>query len=1163
MGQVKLQFKNHTGHRMVISRSLQVQVKKTGLPSMKTLDCNLMINMNGERTSVSKRVAELDKIVPESLGVSPAILNTVIFCHQDESLWPMSEPAKLKKQFDDIFEAQQYTKAVDTLKIMRKSKVAEGNLLKQTEEHSKIIKDKAERIRKQMESLFKEMEVLHDRVNTLGQEMDAANILSNEKRAAAHVALGARDALRTKKTQAGFLRQNVETLEANLEEYGESDEWLRSTLEKYAEKMAQYQGQYDDYTTQYSNLTKDFQAARDNLSAKQTEQGQHYAAKAAYENSIQSRAELIKEASRAHSIRGFEGDLGDSEVDDFTSRVQKASQDKDRELESIKRKFEDEIAKIQETLDDLNTKRTTAMQEKLNAQQTISTNGKKIERQEMEAGRVKMTEGTKASLDAALADVQGRVQQLRSEFDASAWDQNIKIHNAQLRELESEQDRLNQEFLQCSKLAESRAALEYTKGHVKKLREELDIQKSTLNGQFTDLIGSGWGLETLDDDFRNVLDIRTQTLAKARKQQQSFAEDLNEINLRLKTQKATLSKKNEDRQKSMTVVLGSIETEDGKAITRIDQYEPELQSLKEEYDTFMKDFDGSNYISEYYIKAKETVHARNACKLCERPFSTSSEKTSALDKINKLIAKYATETAEEEKKSLSESLRRATDARLQYNLYMTLNKSEIPTLEKEIKRLESDRNPLLKQLEQKDMEVSEMESAVREAESHRANVNTIVNLATQLTKNEDDIARQSTPQSISGVTQSADELGAQLATVKNEIDAMRIKIRKMQADRENDISNLAALEREENVSTQRSRDAQHSMERKQEFLASAAELRRESGQLRGVVQRADEELDRLLPQDQKAKAQYADARSRGKAQEKEISVVKEELANTVNKFHMVNKAINAYIEDNGPEKLASCQRAIKTINQDIQQMEIKQKKITKETNDLKKRMDDSGKTKRNMEDNLACRKAKRELQQMQHEIDEDDENMHQQKYDALDQEARDANQQFQKATSQRASELGKLQSKDEQYTKLQEDWATDYHDASDKFRESHIKVATNTAACDDLQKFTKALDEAIMKYHTVKMQEINAVAGELWRSTYQGTDVDTIMIKSETENAANKRAINYRLVMIKQDSEMDMRGRCSAGQRVLACIIIRLALAECFGINCGVSSLLAFLHPLF
>jgi DNA repair protein RAD50 len=103
-----------------------------------------------------------------------------------------------------------------------------------------------------------------------------------------------------------------------------------------------------------------------------------------------------------------------------------------------------------------------------------------------------------------------------------------------------------------------------------------------------------------------------------------------------------------------------------------------------------------------------------------------------------------------------------------------------------------------------------------------------------------------------------------------------------------------------------------------------------------------------------------------------------------------------------------------------------------------------------------------------------------------------------------------------------------------------------------------------MKFHSLKMQEINAIAGELWRSTYQGTDVDTIMIRSEndTANTTTKRSYNYRVVMVKQDAEMDMRGRCSAGQKVLACIIIRLALAECFGLNCGVRTSTAFAKDL-
>lgn len=41
----------------------------------------------------------------------------------------------------------------------------------------------------------------------------------------------------------------------------------------------------------------------------------------------------------------------------------------------------------------------------------------------------------------------------------------------------------------------------------------------------------------------------------------------------------------------------------------------------------------------------------------------------------------------------------------------------------------------------------------------------------------------------------------------------------------------------------------------------------------------------------------------------------------------------------------------------------------------------------------------------------------------------------------------------------------------------------------------------------------------------------------------------------KDVSEIDMKGRCSAGQKVLASIIIRLALAEAFTMNCGILAL--------
>lgn len=122
--QVRLRFWNVNRQRMTATRNLQVTVKKGGGLTMKTLEgilaktdvdggegkvslCNLfdIVRADRQRNTISTKCSEMDEEVPLLLGVSRAILENVIFCHQEESNWPLSEPAALKKKFDDIFEA--------------------------------------------------------------------------------------------------------------------------------------------------------------------------------------------------------------------------------------------------------------------------------------------------------------------------------------------------------------------------------------------------------------------------------------------------------------------------------------------------------------------------------------------------------------------------------------------------------------------------------------------------------------------------------------------------------------------------------------------------------------------------------------------------------------------------------------------------------------------------------------------------------------------------------------------------------------------------------------------------------------------------------------------------------------------------------------------------
>lgn len=50
--------------------------------------------------------------MPSLMGVSKAILENVIFVHQEDSNWPLAEGQVLKKKFDDIFAATKYTKVI-------------------------------------------------------------------------------------------------------------------------------------------------------------------------------------------------------------------------------------------------------------------------------------------------------------------------------------------------------------------------------------------------------------------------------------------------------------------------------------------------------------------------------------------------------------------------------------------------------------------------------------------------------------------------------------------------------------------------------------------------------------------------------------------------------------------------------------------------------------------------------------------------------------------------------------------------------------------------------------------------------------------------------------------------------------------------------------------
>merc|ERR1711962_1345754 len=71
---------------------------------------------NGKMKSLSGKCADINGEMARLMGVTEPLLNLVIFCHQEDSNWPLDESSKVKEKFDAIFAATRYNDCLKEIK---------------------------------------------------------------------------------------------------------------------------------------------------------------------------------------------------------------------------------------------------------------------------------------------------------------------------------------------------------------------------------------------------------------------------------------------------------------------------------------------------------------------------------------------------------------------------------------------------------------------------------------------------------------------------------------------------------------------------------------------------------------------------------------------------------------------------------------------------------------------------------------------------------------------------------------------------------------------------------------------------------------------------------------------------------------------------------------
>ena len=1148
--QVKLQYRSNQNVPMVVVRNLQLQVKAKSR-QQSTLEGLLFLERHGERHAISKKASALDRDVPESLGVSTAVLDNVIFCHQDESLWPLSEPANLKRKFDEIFEAQKYIKAIENLNQLRKKHAADLVQLRLTETHAREDKDKAAKAQKRALQLEAKGDQLRQEAKDLDVKKNQAQAAADETWKQAEVYSEILGTLRGKRIEVQSKENIIRGLKAHLEEVTQSDQWLESTLSQFEERLQEYRDESKSKEQGYKETKAKVDSHRSSLVQKYKERGEYEHAKAENKRNEEMRKSSIQHIASKHSVRGYDDPSTDSMVTEFMFKIRKLSKDKQSTLQRVRNDGNTEKRNAQSSVDRLVEQKTRLHDGKISAKSQIETNKQQMKDYQTRVNQINVDEGTQAGFESRLEDLNGKVQRLREQETKNKWTQCIQDENVKLRTFDEESARLNQELVEGTRKAGEMARIAHLKRESRNQQRSLETLLGIHSEHINKLLGAEWNAASCETVYEQASHVANDAVAGAERERDAVGRELEQVNFKLQTSKKKLKQQRSD-----------LKTYEGKIRQTLDAHPSEYQTILSQatYNLDVMKSNASNTLGlvPYFESILETSrNEKPACRICERPFHGEQDPSlvKLRNRFSSLITKLKSKVDEEMIKHSEGELRELNELAGPMELYNQLREKEIPALEAEENDSTQQRDSLIMKLEEHDKVVSSKQLLQTELEQIKGPITSIARCQSEGTSLDRQIQESTSKPAESTESRTLEDIQQDIANLSEKARASKQVVTKLSNEQEQCRSSLSDLERQTNELKLQMAFTSSELEKKAGLIARVEEFKAVIQQQRDIIETADANVEQLAPEIDTAQAKYDNLVQRAEVQEQDMTRQCSEISEDLNALELLNNQLKSYISRGIPATAANTDQEIKRIERQVNNLEGRLGEVTREINELNERLRNSQNTQRQYADNLSYRRESRLLEKLRSEIETLAARNAEADRDRFQETSRAHQNAYQKYNGEQSVIIGEVKSIVNQLEELGHDFETDWKGAGKRYREAYIKVETTKAAVEDLQRYASALDKAIVRYHGLKMEEVNRIIDELWQQTYQGTDIDTIMIKTETEKVTASRSHSYRAVMVKQDAEMDMRGRCSAGQKVLASIIIRLALAECFGVNCGLIAL--------
>lgn len=1161
--QIKLRFKTAVGKDVVCIRSFQLTQKASKM-EYKAIESVLQtINPNtGEKVCLSYRCADMDREIPALMGVSKAILENVIFVHQDEANWPLQDSSTLKKKFDDIFSATRYTKALEVIKKLHKEQAQEIKTYKLKLEHLQTLKDSAYKLRESIAHDQEKTKSLIDQVQNSEKEIEEvdAKIKFTEAKLKDLRKLQEQITEISATRSASFkeMEQRYQALDEDIEE---TDEELKEWKDKFDEKIAQQDLLISKLERERSDLEYKIKILADNRTEIIIEISKLQSEAEAHASLKNERDSMIQKLFSMHNLGSFpSGPFSNEAVLNSTNLLKARILELENDLEEKKTSDETEIKAAWEAfknadnrLKDLEAKRQAKLDLKNHYSRNIKEKESERESYEVQISEVDLPRLDEKERNARLELERKTDQRAKRNFDGNIRNKEDEKHSIsqKINSLNLEKRILDDDSEDRIKLSMKKSDLETCK---KKLKKLMDENKDKIRGVLKGRLPSE---KDLREEINQALSSAGCEFEDVNLKSREAEKEVNRLESKIKEVSSNLNKFRRDidsRKRSIESKLQSLDHQN----YGVDSFLQALDTAKKNRDERKSQHNvaiGMLQMFEPFIEFAQTQHS---CPCCDRPFSAEEE--NAFVKKQSVIGATSMETmndAARKAESADSIFQQLDNLRVVYEEYVKLSKETIPQSEANLDKLNEE-------LEQKTLTHDDILGIVAQVKADKDSVEALLplvntvdrhwNYIQDLQKQVDELEDKLNYRGLG--TRSLEEIKSELDSLQNtkdnlqcDIDKLREERRYMDALVSQASTKMYSAREEKMISVAIVNNLKKAEEEIQRLMEERSQVDLEEKQLA-------EAISPLTRESPKLSRYYDDLKERLRREHESQAAEIRSQKQDVEELLKLNSKIEGYDEIKKADRLKEVQSKKSQSESQFQNCEQRKKNISDELNSAQENKKNQELLRHNINDNIRYREAKARVDELTRELEVlEQRQLEIGSANIIESELKKLNQDKERLFAELNRFHGTMSVYESNISKNKIDLKQpQYKDIDKRHFDQLIQLKTTEMANKDLDRYYDALDKALMRFHTMKMEEINKIIRELWQQTYRGQDIDFIYIHSDSEGAGT-RSYSYKVLMQTGDAELEMRGRCSAGQKVLASLIIRLALAETFCLNCGILAL--------